>query len=543
MFTLEKPKEKSSVQKKEPTSMSQNRTGIPNGTKTRFENLSGFSFNDVRVHYNSSKPAHLQALAYTQGNDVHIAPGQERHLNHELGHVVQQKQGIVKPNASIGGQPVNTSRALERAADSIGGMTAQRMEREQAQGVGVIQMERGNHFYNDFFDMYISNIKPRLTNIVNNLDQYSHDDYEYKSGKVMLDKINELLNNAGDDLKIMREYDKYGNELFDGVPVDKTPDDNSQLSGMIANDISKLLSKMANFADISYNDYNTLIKLLMDLSSKMKFYMSDKDFKEFYEDNLDTQILDIFSTITMCVVALLEGYRDIVRKVDSTFKRHSEAETIRKDFMKEKKIEKSMEDLLTPKTKATAGKEISNFISIKDPETAKLSNKHEGLISKRNELYKGLSKLLHDQTYKEVTIDGVKYSIDLNETAGDGNDSFLTSLINMGVAGKYTVTDLRNIMKTSKEKSTAGALEVLKDTLNINIIVAHISFKIIEDEDNMDVEKTIINKLATIGKKAPRKSVYIAFVFGSLYVPLRKYVPEPIEEFKMPKKGKKDKKQ
>ncbi len=79
------------VQKKEPekTAASPNKTGIPDGVKTRFENLSGFSFDDVRVHYNSSKPAHLSALAYTQGNEVHIAPGQERHLNHELGHVVQ----------------------------------------------------------------------------------------------------------------------------------------------------------------------------------------------------------------------------------------------------------------------------------------------------------------------------------------------------------------------------------------------------------------------------------------------------------------------
>ncbi len=107
------------VQKKEQTTDIPNRTGIPNETKTRFENLSGFSFDDVRVHYNSSKPAHLQALAYTQGNNVHIAPGQERHLNHELGHVVQQKQGIVKADTSVNGQPMNTSRALEHAADRI----------------------------------------------------------------------------------------------------------------------------------------------------------------------------------------------------------------------------------------------------------------------------------------------------------------------------------------------------------------------------------------------------------------------------------------
>lgn len=95
-----------------------NKTGIPMQMKEKFENLSGFSFDDVKVHYNSDKPAQLHALAYTQGNQVYIAPGQEKHLGHELGHVVQQKQGIVRPTAWIGGMPVNDSPTLEKEADS-----------------------------------------------------------------------------------------------------------------------------------------------------------------------------------------------------------------------------------------------------------------------------------------------------------------------------------------------------------------------------------------------------------------------------------------
>ncbi|NDV67379.1 hypothetical protein D0T66_00510 [Dysgonomonas sp. 25] len=43
---------------------------------------------DVRVHYNSAKPAQLQALAYAQDTDIHIAPGQEQHLPHEVWYVV-----------------------------------------------------------------------------------------------------------------------------------------------------------------------------------------------------------------------------------------------------------------------------------------------------------------------------------------------------------------------------------------------------------------------------------------------------------------------
>lgn len=49
--------------------VSPNITGIPDSMKTRFENLSAFSFDDMRIHYNSNKPAQLQALAYTKDND------------------------------------------------------------------------------------------------------------------------------------------------------------------------------------------------------------------------------------------------------------------------------------------------------------------------------------------------------------------------------------------------------------------------------------------------------------------------------------------
>lgn len=93
------------------------RTGIPGAVQARFEAVSGLSFEDVRVHYNSSRPAQLGAHAYTRGNQVYIGPGQERHLEHELGHVIQQKLGIVKADGYINGLPVNRDPRLERAAD------------------------------------------------------------------------------------------------------------------------------------------------------------------------------------------------------------------------------------------------------------------------------------------------------------------------------------------------------------------------------------------------------------------------------------------
>lgn len=95
-----------------------NHTGIPNTMKKHFEKNSGYCLNDVRVHYHSDKPAQLQALAYTQGNRIYIAPGQEKHLAHELGHVIQQKKGIVRPTATINGMAVNQEKSLEKDADS-----------------------------------------------------------------------------------------------------------------------------------------------------------------------------------------------------------------------------------------------------------------------------------------------------------------------------------------------------------------------------------------------------------------------------------------
>jgi hypothetical protein len=69
------------------------RSGLPVALKAGVEQLSGLAMDDVRVHRNSPEPARLGAFAYAQGSDIHLGPGQERHLPHEAWHVVQQKQG------------------------------------------------------------------------------------------------------------------------------------------------------------------------------------------------------------------------------------------------------------------------------------------------------------------------------------------------------------------------------------------------------------------------------------------------------------------
>ncbi|MEA5593299.1 DUF4157 domain-containing protein [Rivularia sp. UHCC 0363] len=104
----------------------ENNTGLPDNLKSGIENLSGYSMDDVRVHYNSDKPAQLKALAYTQGTEIHLGQGQEKHLSHEAWHVVQQKQGRVKPTMQMKGKVnVNENAQLEKEADVMGAKAMQ----------------------------------------------------------------------------------------------------------------------------------------------------------------------------------------------------------------------------------------------------------------------------------------------------------------------------------------------------------------------------------------------------------------------------------
>jgi Domain of unknown function (DUF4157) len=93
---------------------------LPDGLKSGIEHLSGSSMDHVRVHYNSPRPAQLQAHAYAQGHHIHLAPGQSQHLPHEAWHVVQQQQGRVKPTTQLQGVAVNDQSGLEREADVMG---------------------------------------------------------------------------------------------------------------------------------------------------------------------------------------------------------------------------------------------------------------------------------------------------------------------------------------------------------------------------------------------------------------------------------------
>lgn len=102
-----------------------NETGMSDVLKAGVENLSGMDLSEVRVHYNSAQPAQLQALAFARGNQIHIAPGEEKHLPHEAWHVVQQKQGRVQRTGDVSGKSVNDDPALEREANVMGARSIQ----------------------------------------------------------------------------------------------------------------------------------------------------------------------------------------------------------------------------------------------------------------------------------------------------------------------------------------------------------------------------------------------------------------------------------
>ena len=115
-----------------PIQHKENRTGMPDDLKAKMERSFDTDFSDVKVHPNSSKPPEVGALAYTQGGDVHFAPGRfspatsdgQGLLGHELAHVVQQREGRVQATTEVAGLPVNDSPKLEDEADALGAKAA-----------------------------------------------------------------------------------------------------------------------------------------------------------------------------------------------------------------------------------------------------------------------------------------------------------------------------------------------------------------------------------------------------------------------------------
>jgi hypothetical protein len=121
----------SSKQNQTSQTSSASRSSMPAPVRSRMENSFGTSFSDVNIHTDSPQAKSMGALAFTQGNNVHFAPGQynpqsssgQALLGHELTHVVQQRAGRVSVPQSKGA-PINADPSLETEADQIGAKAA-----------------------------------------------------------------------------------------------------------------------------------------------------------------------------------------------------------------------------------------------------------------------------------------------------------------------------------------------------------------------------------------------------------------------------------
>lgn len=107
--------------------------GLPQTVQAKMEQTLGADFSGVNIHAESSKASEAGALAYTQGKDVHFAPGQfqpdtqkgQELIGHELTHVVQQQKGQVRPTGEVNGMALNDDPGLEQQADIMGAKAAQ----------------------------------------------------------------------------------------------------------------------------------------------------------------------------------------------------------------------------------------------------------------------------------------------------------------------------------------------------------------------------------------------------------------------------------
>ena len=93
---------------------------LPEQLRTGIETLGAVSMDGVRVHANSPEPARIGALAYAEGSNIYLGPGQHDHLSHEAWHIAQQRQGRVGSTEQLGGVALNDDHRLEREADAMG---------------------------------------------------------------------------------------------------------------------------------------------------------------------------------------------------------------------------------------------------------------------------------------------------------------------------------------------------------------------------------------------------------------------------------------
>lgn len=104
---------------------------LPGALQRKMDAAFNFDFSQVRVHEGQQAPA-MGATAYTEGTDLHFAPGEyqpgsphgQELIGHELSHVVQQSEGRVQATKQFKGVGLNDDAGLEAEADLWGAIAA-----------------------------------------------------------------------------------------------------------------------------------------------------------------------------------------------------------------------------------------------------------------------------------------------------------------------------------------------------------------------------------------------------------------------------------
>ncbi len=246
------------IQKKE------DKTGLPGNLKSGIENLSSISMDDVKVYYPSDKPAQLNAHAYPQGTEIHIASGQEKHLPHEAWHVVQQKQGRVKPTIQMKGNvKINDDKGLEKEADVMG---AKAFQFEDNRPEAVVQRK---------LQEMVSN-RPLANPSLPSATQLKGDGKKSKHNRKARSSAKQsgLFYSLGEDVnprRIERDLEEKNEVERDLEEKNEEPENDTKSAG---EEVLELL--VANGIDISLDillkDFN---ELFVHLSTKMNLNVND----------------------------------------------------------------------------------------------------------------------------------------------------------------------------------------------------------------------------------------------------------------------------
>ncbi len=342
-----------------------NDTGLPDNLKSGIESLSGVDMSDVKVHYNSSKPAQLNAFAFAQGSDIHLASGQERHLPHEAWHVVQQKQGRVKPTKQLkSNTAINDDPQLEREADIMGAKALQMSSTDrslvQKKAKGIIQ--RTSISPKEFQEYVVTGIKMDSTN-KNAIKSVEEENKE-------LEKFNALTKKDITDSK-------------------KTALDTS-VNGAVtqvkkARDKKRRSKTKKPFYDAMVTDLKDDANLAQDLNDEKDSYITIKNYKEIQLNVIETERKN---------------------KEDTTKKKILELETLIRE--KTELIEtKEAQQKKEPDAKENIDKEIDKLKEEIGRYTTNLAEEKELLLGFAKEIYRKDEKnsLLEEIKYLDEELD------------------------------------------------------------------------------------------------------------------------------------------